>query len=78
MVVYHAGTLVVDPLGVGRDHLAAHLAGDLKHAAVGVHRVLEVLRCVVVEILLGEAALLELHDLAHHRMLEVELQILII
>ena len=78
MVVDDARTLVVDPLGVGRDDLAAHLAGDFEHAAVGIHGVVEILRSIVVEVLLGETALLELHDLAHRGMLEVELQILVI
>ena len=78
MVVNHARTLVVHTLGVGGDHLAADLAGDLQHAAVVVHRVVEILRRIVVEVLLRETALLQLHDLAHQRMLEVELQILVI
>ena len=69
---------VVHTLGVGGDHLAADLAGDLQHAAVVVHRVVEILRCIVVEVLLRETALFQLHDLAHQRMLEVELQILVI
>ena len=78
MVVDHTRTLVVNTLGVGGDHLAADLAGDLQHAAVVVHRVVEILRRIVVEVLLRETALLQLHDLAHQRMLEVELQILVI
>ncbi len=78
MVVHYARAFVVDPFGVGRNDVAAHFAGDFQHATVGVHRVVEILRCVVVEVFLGEAALLQLHDLAHHRMLEVELQILVI
>ena len=69
---------VPNTLGVGGDHLAADLAGDLQHAAVVVHRVVEILRRIVVEVLLRETALLQLHDLAHQRMLEVELQILVI
>ena len=78
MVVDHARALVVHALGVGGDHLAADLAGDLQHAAVGVHSVFEILRRIVVEVFLGETALFQLHDLAHQRMLEVELQILVI
>ena len=78
MVVDHTRAFVVHALGVGCDHLAADLTGDLQHAAVVVHRVVEILRCVVVEVLLRETALFQLHDLAHQRMLEVELQILII
>jgi len=46
--------------------LGADLAGDLQHAAVVVHRVVEILRRIVVEVLLRETALLQLHDLAHH------------
>ena len=78
MVVDHARTLVVDTLGIGGDYIAANLAGNLQHAAVVVHRVFEILRRIVVEVFLRETALLQLHDLAHQRMLEVELQILII
>ena len=78
MVVDHARTLVVHAFGVGGDHLAADLAGDLQHAAVVVHRVFEILRRIVVEVFLRETALFQFHDLAHQRMLEVELQILII
>ena len=78
MVVHHAGTFVVDALGIRSNDLAADLAGDFEHPAVGVHRVVEILRRIVVEVLLGKSALLELHNLAHHRMLEVELQILVI
>ena len=78
VVVDHARALVVHALGVEGDHLAADLAGDLQHAAVGVHSVFEILRRIVVEVFLGETALFQLHDLAHQRMLEVELQILVI
>ena len=78
VVVHHARAFVVDALGVRRNDVAAHAAGDLQHAAVRVHRVVEILRSVVVEILLGKTALLQLHDLPHQRMVEVELQILVI
>ena len=78
MVVHHTRTLVVHTLGVGGDHVAAHLAGDLQHAAVGVHRVVEILRRIVVERLVGEAAFLQFHDLPHQRMIQMELQILVI
>ena len=78
MVVLHARPFVVHLLGIGGDRLAAHLAGDLQHAAVGIHRILEILRRVIIEVLLGEAALLQLHDPAHQRMPQVELQILVI
>ena len=78
MVVHHARTLMVDALGVRCDNVAAHLAGDLHDAAVRVHSILEILRSVIVEILLGKAALLQLHDLLHQRMRELELQILVI
>ena len=69
---------MVHAFGIRCDHLAANLARDVQHAAVGVHSVLEILRREIVKVLLGESALLELHDLAHHRMPEVELQILVI
>ena len=78
MVVHHAGAFVVHALGIRSNDLAADLARDLQHAAVGVHSVFEILRREIVEVLFGETALFQLHDLAHHRMLEVELQILIV
>ena len=78
VVVHHARSLVVDTLGIRRDHLAANLAGNLQYAAVVVHRIVVILRRIVVEILLGETALFQLHDLPHQRVVEVELQILVI
>ena len=78
VVVHDAGAFVIDALGIRSDDLAANFTGDLQHAAVGVHGVFEILRREIVEVFLGEAALFQLHDLAHHRMLEVELQILIV
>ena len=78
MVVHHARTLVIHLLCIRGNDVTADFARDAEHAAVGVHRILEILRRIVVEILLGEAALLQLHDPAHHRMLQLELQILVI
>ena len=78
VVVHDAGAFVIHALGIGSNDLAADFTGDLQHAAVGVHGVFEILRREIVEVFLGEAALFQLHDLAHHRMLEVELQILIV
>ena len=78
MVVDHARTLVVHTLGVGGDHVAAHLARDRQHLAVGVHGVFEILRRIIIGVLLGESALFQFHDLTHQRMLEVVLQILVI
>ena len=78
VVVHDAGAFVIHALGIRSDDLAADFTGDLQHAAVGVHGVFEILRREIVEVFLGEAALFQLHDLAHQRMLEVELQILVI
>ena len=78
MVVHHAGAFVVHALGIRSNDLAADLARDLQHAAVGVHSVFEILRREIVEVLFGETALFQLHDLAHHRMPKVELQIFVI
>ena len=78
MVVLDSGTFVIDALGIGGDHLAAHFAGDLQHAAVVVHRVLKILRSKLVVVFQRIVTLFQRHDLAHQRMLKVELQILII
>ena len=78
MIVLDSGTFVIDALGIGGDHVAAHLAGDLQHAAVVVHRILKILRSKLVVIFQRIVTLFQRHDLAHQRMLKVELQILII
>ena len=78
VVVHHARALVVHTLGIRGDHVAAHLAGDLEHAAVRVHCIVEILRRIVVQLLVGKPALLQLHDLPHQRMIQMELQILVI
>ena len=78
VVVHHARALVVHTLGIRGDHVAAHLAGDLEHAAVRVHCIVEILRRIVVQLLIGKPALLQLHDLPHQRMIQMELQILVI
>ena len=78
MVVHHLRPLVIHALGIGSDHVAAHLARDRQHLAVGVHGVFEILRRIIIGVLLGESALFQFHDLTHQRMLEVVLQILVI
>ena len=78
VVVHHLRAFLVDILGVGGDHVGADVTRDLQHAAVAVHGILEVGRCVVVEILLREVLLAQLHDLLHQRMVQLELQVLII
>ncbi len=60
------------------DDVAADLTHDIEHAVIAVHSVLEILWCVVEFVRIGEVSLLELHNLPHHRMIEVKFQSLVI
>ena len=76
--ILHAGTVVIHILCVLGDDVAADLTDDIEHAVIAVHSVLEILWCVVEFVRIGEVSLLELHNLLHHRMIEVKFQSLVI
>ena len=67
-------TLEVHILGIGSDDVTAHLADDVQHALIGVHRVLEVEGSVVEFLALGIVALAQCYDLLHQRMTQVILE----
>ena len=78
MVIHHPRSLLIDILGIGRYYVGAYSARYLQYAAVAVHRILEIRRCIVVHILVGEILLAQLHDFLHQRMIQVELQVFIV
>ena len=57
MVIHHPRSLLIDILGIGRYYVGAYSARYLQYAAVAVHRILEIRRCIVVHILVGEILL---------------------
>ena len=79
-VVVERVAFVVDLLGVGGDHFAGHLADDLQHAAVVVHRVGGVLRGVAGRIVgrVDEIVLLDRGQLAQVDMVEEELDVVVV
>ncbi len=78
VVVHHLRAIVIDPFGVGCQHITTHLTDDLHHTGVAIHRILEVEGCVVVGAFICVVALLEIDDLLHQRVVEVEAQVFIV
>ena len=60
-------------LCVRSNHVSVDVAHNLKHLVVVVHRVLEVVRSIVVLPLVLEVALFKFHDALHHGVFHVEL-----
>ena len=77
-IIHYPGALLINTLGIGRNHITTYSARNLHYATIIIHSILKVMRRIVIERCFRESTLLQFHNLLHHRMREVVLQIFII
>ena len=65
---------MVYALSVRGDNFPANLTNDLQYFLVAIHCVLKIDRSIIVCILVGIAALFQLYDTLHQRMVKMMLQ----
>ncbi len=78
MAVHDLGAFMVNLLRVRVQDVGGDVADDFHHPLVTVHRIFEILRGVVVFILVGVVVLFHVHAFFHVRMIQVELQRLVV
>ena len=66
---------LVHALRVGLDHVACHISGDIENTLVVLDGVLIVDRRIIKLVFVYVAALLELNDTSHQRIVQVELNL---
>ena len=77
-VIFHAGSCMVDLLGIFSDDIAAYFAYDFEHLVIAILGVGIVEGGIIVFFGISVIAFLERHDLLHHRMGEIMFERLVV